>query len=397
MLSGAAVAQAVPLAGSLVIARLVSPADFGLFAAWLGVASVAAVLITGRYEHALPLEADGAPRRDAAAAILGLVAAGAVAIGVVGAVVVALAPAWLRGMTPWLVALLPLSAGAIAAAQVWQSWAAAEGRYRDLSIMRVAQALAVTLGQIVLAFAASGPLPLAVAHVAGVLFALVVSVRLLPTRPWPDRPSMAAFFRRHRRFPQWSLPADAINTAAGQLPVVLVASRFGAEFAGLLALTLRTLGAPIGLLGSAVLDVFKRRAAVAFRERGECRAEYLDTLRVLAIGSTCAALLFALAAEPLFALAFGPTWQRAGTIALWLLPLFALRFVASPLSYMVYIAGKQPVDLAWQCVLAVMTLGTLLLLAPAERALQGYGAGYSALYVVYLILSYRFSLGERRG
>ena len=191
-----------------------------------------------------------------------------------------------------------------------------------------------------------------------------------------------------------SLPADSINSAAAQLPLLIVGSRFGAENAGLLALTLRVLGAPIALLGSAVLDVFRRRSAASWRVQGHCSEDYTRTFNVLALGSL-AALPLALFTEPLFAFAFGERWRMSGTIALWLLPMFALRFVASPLSYLFYVAGKQHVDLAWQCGLLAMTLGTLWLPPSPSAALLAYSAGYSAMYGLYLALSYRYSRGAR--
>ena len=76
VLSGAAAAQVIPLIGSLALARLYAPAQFGLFAAWLGMAHLAAVVITGRYENALALEHDGEPRRVGAAATLTLALSG---------------------------------------------------------------------------------------------------------------------------------------------------------------------------------------------------------------------------------------------------------------------------------------------------------------------------------
>lgn len=99
--------------------------------------------------------------------------------------------------------------------------------------------------------------------------------------------------------------------------------------------------------------------------------------------------------EDLFALAFGEQWRAAGTIALWLMPMFAMRFVASPLSYMMYVAHKQQVDLFWQIGLLAMTVTTLWLPSHYAVALLSYSAGYSAMYVVYLALTYRFSLGIR--
>jgi len=395
VLTGTAVAQAIPILGSLVLARLVAPAEFGVFAAWLGITALAAVVISGRYENALAIEQDGPPRREAALATLGVIAFGGATLALLCAIVAVLAPAQAARVPMSLLVALPVTAVATAAMQTWQSWAAADGRYGALSSMRIAQAAGITLCQIGLAALAPSAVMLGLAHTAGVLIGLAVAAWHLPPRPWPTRDAMRSFLKRQRRFPKWALAADTINTAAGQLPVILVASRFGADVAGLLALTLRTLGAPIGLLGSAVLDVFKRRAAASFRERGECLADYMDTLRVLAGTSTVASILVVLASEPLFALAFGEVWRASGTMAVWLLPMFALRFVASPLSYMFYIAGKQPVDLAWQCLLLTMTLATMLWPTHHATALQSYSLGYSAMYVVYLLLSYRFARGDR--
>ena len=74
-----------------------------------------------------------------------------------------------------------------------------------------------------------------------------------------------------------------------------------------------------------------------------------------------------------------------------LLPLFALRFVASPLSYVFYVAEKQHVDLLWQLCLLATTMSALLLPSGYRETLLSYAVGYGFLYVVYIALSYRFS------
>jgi O-antigen/teichoic acid export membrane protein len=398
VLTGTAVAQAIPIAGSLIIARQYAPGEFGRFSAWLGLVLLAAVALTGRFETALALEPDGEPRRRAMVATL-LTAALATGLLVgAAAIVVAISPAWVEHQSTLLIAAFFPVALLIAMGQIWQSWAAAEGRYRDLSLMRIAEAGAITTLQIALGAAFASADSLAIAHLIGVMVGLAVSARLLPIR-WPagnPAPMVREFWSRHRRFPLLSLPADVLNTASAQLPVLIVAGRFGAETAGLLALATRTLGAPIGILGKSVLDVFKRHAATSYRERGECRADYLRTFKVLATASLVAAVVLALWSAPLFALAFGEAWRGAGTIAAWLVPMFALRFVSSPLSYMVYIAEKQHLDLVWQACLLGMTLASLNLFSQQSAAIIAYSAGYSVLYIVYLMMSYRFSLGDRR-
>lgn len=395
-LSGTAVAQLIPIVGTVALARLYAPSAFGLYAAWLGVVLLLAVLLTGRFEAALAGEPDGEPRRSAARSTLCTVLLAAGLAAVAGAVVLAVLP----GRLPAVLALAAVPAAlAVAAAQTWQSWAAAEGRYHTLSAMRIGQAAVVTLAQVAAGLVFASPESLALAYGGGTLAGLLLCARLMPLGPAPASgwwPALRAFWRRNRRYPQFSLPAAAINSAAAQLPLLVVAQRFGADAAGMLALVMRTLGAPIGILGRSVLDVFKRRAAASLRDRGECWRDYRETFLVLLAGSVVFCVPVAFFSEALFALAFGPAWRGAGTMALWLLPLFALRFIASPLGYTLYLAGRQHVDLAWQITLLGMTVAALWLPATLETALQAYGSGYCALYLVYLALSFQASRGLAR-
>ncbi|MFC6518679.1 hypothetical protein ACFQAT_01820 [Undibacterium arcticum] len=54
-------------------------------------------------------------------------------------------------------------------------------------------------------------------------------------------------------------------------------------------------------------------------------------------------------------------------------------------------AGKQKVELAWQVALFLMTITVFLLPLTLKESLWLYTVGYSSLYVIYLLLSYRFS------
>lgn len=399
VLLGMVVAQSIPLLGSLFIARLYAPAEFGLFAAWLGIVMTAAVMVTGRLEMALGVEPDGEPRRFAMMATLATI------IGVCSILtVISIGAYWLvpaiRELTPGLILMFVPATLLAAVVQTWQSWAAAEGLYRELSWIRIAQALGVTGVQIVVGWFAPDVVSLAGGHLLGVLSGVCMAAYFMPIashsfKPWSRfRVKLKAFWKSHRRFPLFALPADFINTAAGQLPLLIIASKFGAESSGLFALTARVLGAPIGLLGTAVLDVFKRSAATSYREHGHCREDFIRTFKLLASLGAMLAFGVMLIAEPVFVFAFGEPWRQAGVIAIWLMPMFAMRFVASPLSYVFYIAGKQQVDLVWQCALLTMTLSAFLLPSDFEASVKSYAVGYASLYVIYLVLSYRYSKGK---
>ncbi|NQY82114.1 MAG: lipopolysaccharide biosynthesis protein [Alphaproteobacteria bacterium] len=399
VLSGTAIAQFVPVLGSLVLARLYAPSEFGVFSAWLGVVVLLSIIFTGRFEAALAIEVDGEPRRLAVASTLVTACLIAIVAAIVLAIGVLVFPSIAVGVPKVVIVIAIPTALAIAGAQTWQSWAAAEGAYRKLSSMRIVQAVAITLIQITAGVFYASANTLACAHLFGVIVGLAFSTYMMPVGTFPQGQAVAtikAFWHRQRRFPLLSLPADSINKAGAQLPILIVASRFGSEVAGLLALTMRVLGVPISLLGKSVLDVFKRHAAASFRERGECRDDYLRTFKVLAIASLVFCAVMPFVSEPLFAIAFGEQWRLSGVIALWMMPMFATGFIASPLSYMVYIAGKQNVDIIWQVALLGVVFVTLSIPHHYKFALQAYSVGYSLLYIVYLVMTYRFSLGEQK-
>lgn len=397
VLTGSAVAQLIPIVGSVVIARLFLPKEFGIFSAWFGVVQILSVVLTGRFETALAVEVDGEPRRLGVLSTFATACLASAAAGVLLIAAVLILPQWVGRFSWPLIAVSIPTAFALAAAQIWQSWAAAEGRYRELSLMRVVLAITVTVCQIVAGLIRPTATSLAAAFFLGSIVGLLYAGYSMPPGTFPKRKATSTvrgFWSHYRRYPTYSLPADTINSVAAQLPILLVAARFGTDVAGLLALSMKVLGSPIGLLGKSVLDVFKRHAAASFRARGECRREYLDTFKVLALASLVFCVVMVIASEPLFALVFGEKWRGAGTIAVWLLPLFAFRFIASPLSYMVYIADKQHIDLFWQIGLLVMTYLSLSVSTGYMLALQLYSAGYAFLYVIYLGMSYRFSLGD---
>src|SRR3546814_3055239 len=69
----------------------------------------------------------------------------------------------------------------------------------------------------------------------GIALTLTLSAWFFPLRLPPvgtRRTMLVDFWKQQRKFPMFALPAATINTVSAQLPVLIVASRFGTEFAG---------------------------------------------------------------------------------------------------------------------------------------------------------------------
>ncbi|KAB7684929.1 MULTISPECIES: lipopolysaccharide biosynthesis protein [Plesiomonas] len=390
--SGALMAQVIPIFGTLFITRLYSPSEFGVYSLWLSVASTLSVFLTLRFEGALAIENEGDERQIA---IVGILVSSLVCSLTLIAVLVFINAIHLNFLFKYSrVFLWTVIPGSflLALNTVWQIWLAVDGEYNKLNVIRLFSASLIVIFQILMGITIPNSNSLLISHISGLFISFVILLKIKPLSTKVDKAywyKVRYFFYKRKKFPIYSLPADFINTFSSQLPVLIVTSRFGAEIGGILALTMRILGAPIGILGKAVLDVFRRHAAMEYSQTGSCKKIYLKTMNILSIGAFFFVLGVVFFAEKFFTLAFGHEWTLAGTFAIWLLPMFGLRFIASPLSYTLYITEKLHMDLIWQTILFVVTFIPIYYFSGYENAIVYYGVSYSVMYVFYLIITYR--------
>lgn len=390
-------AQLISLGVMLLLVRLYSPEHIGAFSVWMSIAAIIAVVVTGRYEMAL-FSGDSA---EDAPAIVKLVLQVILVLSLLVACVVSLAAVFLD----WAPLVIKDYGFALAAVifgmginKVVLSLLTLQQAFSRLGIARIALAGCVAIAQVVAGWLAIGVAGLIYGQVVGVLLATLLAClwfdKTLLVESWnSSRAAVWAAARRYVNFPRFSLPADLINTVASQLPIILIASRFGAETAGWFALTLKMMGAPISLLAASVLDVFKEQAARDYRVQGNCISIFLRTFKVLGVLALLPFLAFGFLGEWAFGFFLGEQWSESGRYAVLLIPMFYMRFVISPLSYTIYIAQRQKMDLFWQSGLLGITLACFLIPNSIDAALWFYSIGYAIMYVIYFLLSYRCAKG----
>lgn len=394
VLGGALGAQALPLLAAPFITRWCTPAEVGAFSVWLGIVAVAAIGATLRLEAAMILD-DTEHQRTCfsvvawsaavVAAVLTLGAAGARLAGV--PMVASLSwPALLTlGAATWLTAYM----------QTTLAYATSHSAFGKAAKAKMWGAGSIAAFQIALLLAGVGGISLLLGQLAGLVIGLVAATLLLQPPP-PQLSLLPTLAQRHylqRRSAFWrfSLPSNLLNVLVGQMPLFLIGARHGALAAGLFALTQRVLSAPIALLASSVLEVFKRQSVKDFQAHGNCRDAYLYTFKALFLLGLAPSLVLLLFSPQLFAWVFGENWRHAGELAQILAPLYFLNFIASPLSYVFYVAGRQKMDLVWQVALFAMTVSVFAMPATLQQSVTWYATGYSLLYIVYLYMSWHCS------
>ena len=395
VLTGTVIAQALPILVSPLITRLCTPADLGEFSVWLGVIAITATVATLRLEAAMILDHDSDEQQTCFSVVAYFSTLFAILITCM-AVIAHLAGVQQAQQMSWL-GLMTLGLGAwlMAYNSVLVAYATSYNAFTKTAMAKICGAGTIALGQLILLFIGIGRGALFAGQILGMTMGVAAAMFLLsPPRPnislVPTR-SQLNYLKKHQSFWRFSLPAGLLNTAAGKFPLFLIGAKYGLFAAGLFALTERILTAPISLLAASVLEVFKRQSVHEYQTLGNCREAFRSTFKALVLLGSGPALFIFFFAPDLCAWVFGKPWREAGEFARILAPLYFLNFVASPLSYVFFVAGKQKIELVWQVALFITTISVFLVPISLKQVLFNYTVAYSVLYVVYLLLSYKFS------
>ncbi|USX12337.1 oligosaccharide flippase family protein [Oxalobacteraceae bacterium OTU3CAMAD1] len=432
VMSGSVAAQALPILAAPLITRLCTPAEMGAFSVWFGVVAIAAVIATLRMENAMIFD----QRRQRQHLCFSVVAWSATWLALLLTVAAALIKMCCLGGMSWLGALtLGMAAWLTATMQTTLAYAASHNAFAPAAKARIVAAGGIALAQLGILGLGVGSGALMAGHLTGLALGLVAARILLKPplgrrqggspprrqrldwRTWREglrakalalshrlsrhglsallpSKTQRAFLRTHRALWNFTLPANLLNTGVGQLPLLIIGARHGVMAAGLFALTQRVLAAPISLLAASVHEVFKRESVRQFQDTGNCRPAYMHALRVLLLLGCVPSLILLVASPALFAFAFGEAWRGAGELAQILAPLYFLNFLASPLSYVFFVAGRQKIELVWQIALFIMTVGVFAAPLTLKQNVLAYTIGYSLLYLLYLRMSYRYSVNR---
>jgi O-antigen/teichoic acid export membrane protein len=95
---------------------------------------------------------------------------------------------------------------------------------------------------------------------------------------------------------------------------------------------------------------------------------------------------------------FGAKWRVAGEYAQILSVMYFLKFICSPLSFTYYLVDRQKEDMYVNIFAGILTFTSLFasyyLFGTVKWALVTLSASGSIVYLIFLVRSYRFSLGQ---
>jgi O-antigen/teichoic acid export membrane protein len=401
-----ALVQLFPLMTAPVIARLYTPAEFGIYAVFFALSTILAGVSALALTNATLLEAEDGDAAHATLLAMTVVTLFCALLMILMLAVPRAAQAAILGEAvvpylPWI----PVSALLSGIFTCLYTWAIRVEKFHLLGRNRLVLGISTVGLQIGIGLMDPGAIGFILANLCGYGLAVVLLVApfvgdLRRLRPSFTFRSGLAQLKKHQTLPLWTVPANLVNSVCSFLPDLVIGRLFGVAQLGQFSLASRMVNFPLAFIATSAQDIFRQQAAQEFNEHGHCRQTFNRFFILMAIVAIALLIPIILIVPYVFPIIFGSQWDQSGALIQAIGLLLIVRFVSSPLSYVWIIRGHQKLDFLWQAGLMLISLTTFL--APPllksditlYQVLWVYSVGVGAWYVFCLLVSRHFAYSQ---
>jgi len=394
LVGGTAFAQGLAIIALPFITRLYSPVEFSTFAVYASILGILTVASCLRFEIAIPIPVED--KEATALVILALISNFTISILIALLIwlfhteIITLLKQPSLNQIIWLIPLGVFFSGIYTALQYW---ATRKKNFTVIARTRIIQSVSGVATQIILGIWGGAALGL----VLGQIIKISAGIGKLAKNFWKEADlfiknitvsQLCAVFKKNDQFPKYSTLDSLANSAGAQLPIIIIATLALGSEAGYLMIAMQVMAVPIQLIGGAVAQVYLAHAPAAVQEKSitQYTINILENLFKYGVSG----LIFIGLVSPILAkYVFGQEWAKVGLIISWMIPWFAFQLVASPISMIMHIVGRQKQMLLLTLTGFILRIGMLygqFYLNPSylleAYAISG-GIFYSICYIVF--------------
>ena len=402
---GTSIAQFFPLLFYPILGRIFTPEEFGLLATLTSITAILGVLATGKYDQGILI----ADSKKEAADLVGFTVLLSLIVLTISFITLQVFSSQVAGwfseplLSKWLW-IPPLNAFVIIIFNSFNEWCVRHKYFTILSWNKITNSASHTLGKVFFGFVKISGNGLVVGDLLGRTFSAGTCVY----RAWRiDRSVLSkistkqfkVLSKKYIDFPKYLLPDQLINTVGVAIPVLFIGVYFNSTEVGYYSMTMQVLSLPISLISRAVRDVFRQRANEDFVKHGNCISIYkklLVRLTLLGLIGSFAIIAFL---PSIFGFVLGQQWEIAGQYSQILLPMMTLSFISMSLSGVFVVVRKMKISLLWQIYYTAITVTSLLIGFFIFKTMMGtllcFAVGRGSAYLLYIILSYKYSKGSK--
>lgn len=343
-MSGTLIAQVINLLLNIILFKYfyneIDNAEFGLFSRIVG---VIAAVATARYEFAMPIaKADVHSFRLYRIAIrLAFISS-----GVTGMVV--LIPILLQGNVSdaLFYGLIPFGMFLTAYYSIGTNWAIRNKQFRSISLSKVTNSIAGGAIKLSMGWLGSGYIGLIAGMVGGLFLSNVwffrnyrVANNQFGVKFRSVRTKLLA--KTYQDFPKVNLPHTLMDAGRELIVALLIVELFTKSDFGFYNLSYSMLRMPLMLAGLAISQVYFQRCSDQFNRGEDIMPLVKKSVRILTLISIVPFGLIFFFGDELFVFVFSEKWRGSGELSQIMSLWFMFNFIASPISFLPLILGKQ--------------------------------------------------------
>lgn len=221
-------------------------------------------------------------------------------------------------------------------------------------------------------------------------FRMVMTLKGRITRSMLQLSFLKQVAKKNLAYPKFMLPSAMVNSLATNTVGLVIQMRFGNVMSGYYGQINTLLGQPLVLVSSAVSQVFLKGAAVDKHNGEKLSKTFSNVAKWLMLISIIPFGILFFWADPLIPWFLGPEWQNLPEYLKYLIPLFMVRFVVTPLNNSAIALGRQKAVMVWQFFLLFTVLVPSLLSFVVPMSFEQYLLATSLPMAGAYLIFYRF-------
>ncbi len=391
LMTGTTIAQAIPIAISPILTRIYTPEDFGVFALYMGIASIVAVIATGRYEMAIML-----PKKDSDAVnIVALSVIISFLVSFISLVIVFVFNTQIttvlgnQEISNWLY-FIPITILLTGIYQSFNYWSNRKKQYRRLATSGVIQSSATSTINLCMGFNGFGSSGLIIGQLIGHITATIILVKqvLKIDRLFfyqINKYKIIILFKRYISFLKFGVLALFTSNLAGQSLFFLISIYLNATILGFISLILRLISIPSAFLSKNLGDVFYQEISLLKKE--DSYEKIKNFTKKLTLYSFVTYFVIYIIFENYFVFMFGEQWADAVVYVKYLLVVAVFSFIFSPLTMLFNYFEIQNYNFFWQFTWLISNIFIFILYEHMDFSIE-------ILFLIYTIKQvFLYSIG----
>jgi len=337
LMTGATIAQAIPIAISPILTRIYTSEDFGIFALFIAITTIFGTIANGRYELAIML-----PKKDEDA--INIFALGFIITCLISLILLILAVIFNSYFTKllgkdeigfWLY-FVPITVFFSGLFNILNYFNNRKKNYKDLKNAAILKSIVLAIVQLSVGLLKTGVSGLISGSIVSNMFANmklarnILKDKILISKIKKNK--IIALAKKYKDFPKHSMISSLFDNLTSKLPSLIIPKIFTYSISGYFFFANLIVNLPATLISSSISQVYLQKISQNKIEGIKNITIFKNTITKLFLIALPITVIGYIISPYIFTLLFGEEWKISGEIAQYLFLIFLIKFCVSPMS-----------------------------------------------------------------